>query len=424
MGGARKSSHLVLVGAVAVLLAAVRSQAADEADAFDLPSIKVIGERFMQAPGHPGRVVMRYEHDSRPEWGYETPQTNWFNLVLTNTPVVKAPLLVVLHCAGAAGNGDAQLPAACGPEDRNFYGDGTFYVLCLDCSKNKRDWWWGYDEIGRKRDRFKDELCPLEKRVLATIEWVIRTRSVDRNRVYLNGCSMGGSGSLGIGLHHGDIFAAVSVVVPAGTGHMKHRMASGKFPDPPPLFDISSHLDTMSNGHEEMLKFFQEKKYFISFAWGPFGHTYNVSAANPAAYEFPWLAIRRNEAYPVFTRATTDNKYPPLNNKTDPDQNGQINGYFRWKNLADTAAAFAIELRLVKKDELKRPVETPGESVADVTLRRLQKFAVAPGTECTWSLTRADKVLQSGTVKADAGGLLTLPGVTITDTPACLRIVR
>jgi pimeloyl-ACP methyl ester carboxylesterase len=409
---------------MAVQLAAVQAQAADSDAAFDLPSITKIGERFMQAPGYPGRTVYRYEHESRDDWGYEKPQKDWFNLVLTNTPVAKASLLVVLHCAGAAGNGDERLPAACGPEDRNFYGDGSFYVLCLDCSTNKNDWWWGYDEIGRKRDPYKDELCPLEERVLATIEWVIRTRNVDRNRVYLNGCSMGGSGSLGIGLNHGDIFAAVSVVVPAGTGHMKHRMASGKFPDPPPLFDISSHLDTMSNGHEELLTFFREKKYFLSFAWGPFGHTYNVSAANPAAYEFPWLAIRRNEAYPVFTRATTDNKFPALSNKIDPDQNGQINGYFRWKNIEDTPDAFAMELRLVKKDELKRSVETPRKSVADVTLRRLQKFAVVPGAECKWSLTLAENVLQSGSVKGEEGGLLTIPGVTITDTPACLRIVR
>jgi pimeloyl-ACP methyl ester carboxylesterase len=378
----------------------------------------------MQAPGYPGRTVYRYEHESRDDWGYETPQTNWFNLVLTNTPVAKAALLVVLHCAGAAGNGDAQLPAACGPEDRNFYGDGTFYVLCLDCSKNKRDWWWGYDEIGRQRDRYKDELCPLEKRVLATIEWVIRTRDIDQNRVYLNGCSMGGSGSLGIGLNHGDIFAAVSVVVPAGTDHLKYRMANGKFADPPPLFNISSHLDGMAAGQDALLKFLQEKKYFVSFAWGPFGHTYNVSVANPAAYEFPWLAIRRNEAYPVFAHATTDNKFPALNNKTDPDQNGQINGYFRWRNIEDTADAFAMELRLVKKDELKRPVETPRESVADVTLRRLQKFAVAPGTAYKWSMRRGEQVRQSGTATADANGVLTIPAVTVTDTPADLRIVR
>jgi len=238
MSGARKTSHLVLVAVVAVQLAAVWAQAADSDAAFDLPSIKKIGERFMQAPGHPGRTVYRHEHESRDEWGYETPQTNWFNLVLTNTLVAKAPLLVVLHCAGAAGNGDAQLPAACGPEDRNFYGNGSFYVLCLDCATNKNDWWWGYDEIGRNRDRYKDELCPLEKRVLATIEWVIRTRNVDRNRVYLNGCSMGGSGTLGIGLNHGDIFAAVSAVVPAGTGHMLHRMASGRFPDAPACLKI------------------------------------------------------------------------------------------------------------------------------------------------------------------------------------------
>jgi hypothetical protein len=54
-----------------VLLAAVRAQAADEAAAFDLPAVKVVGERFMQAPGCPGRTVYRYEHESRADWEYE-----------------------------------------------------------------------------------------------------------------------------------------------------------------------------------------------------------------------------------------------------------------------------------------------------------------------------------------------------------------
>jgi len=81
-----------------------------------------------------------------------------------------------------------------------------------------------------------------------------------------------------------------------------------------------------------------------------------------------------------------------------------------------------MELRLVKKDELRRPTETPREAVADITPRRFQKFTVGKGAEYTWSVTRAEKVVQSGRATADAQGVLTIPAVTISDTPSLLRI--
>ena len=370
-----------------------------------------------------GRKVIRYAHDSLPQWGYAQPQTDWFNLLPPAKPGPQAPLCVVLHSAG--GTGDEALPSICNPHDRGFYGDDTYYVLCLDCATNqKQDWWWGGEEIARNSTACNNQLCPTELRVLATIEWALRSFDIDRERVYLNGISMGGSGSLGIGLIRGDLFAAISVVVPAHVDHMKHRTANGKFPDPPPLFDISSQLDDWALGQEELLAFCRDNKYALTFAWGPFGHTADVNAANPAVYEFPWLTIRKNEAYPVFTHATTDHRYPGFHNCTDPDQDGQINGYFRWKNIEDTAAAFTMELRLVRQDELRRSIETPRESVADVTLRRVQKFVVAPQAEYPWRLMSGEKVLQSGNVTADAHGVLTIPAVKITEAPACLKIVR
>jgi hypothetical protein len=259
--------------------------------------------------------------------------------------------------------------------------------------------------------------------VLSTIEWVIRTFGINRNRVYLNGVSMGGSGSLGIGLVHGDVFAAVSVVVPAEVKHLEFRTRSRSFPDPPPLFNISSQLDPWALGQENVLKLCEENRYSLAFAWGPFGHTADVSTANPAVYEFPWLSIRKNEAYPVFTHATTDNRYPGHQNSTAPDQNGQINGYFRWKNIEDRAASFVMEFCLVTNEGLTRPIEIPREAVADVTPRRLQKFTVSDGQKYKWSMTCMEKVQQSGEVSADAHGVVTIPAVKMLDTPSQLRIV-
>ena len=60
------------------------------------------------------------------------------------------------------------------------------------------------------------------------------------------------------------------------------------------------------------------------FAWGPFGHASRPNMANSAVYDFPWLDIVKNAAYPVFTNTDTDNVYPGHQNTTGKDQKGLL----------------------------------------------------------------------------------------------------
>ncbi|NQT89457.1 hypothetical protein HQ560_21995, partial [bacterium] len=304
----------------------------------------------------------------------------------------------------------------------HYYARKGFTVLYLDCARNRQaDWWWGWHAVKRGKEQYATTLCPAEKRALSTIEWVIQKHDIDRNRVYLSGISMGGSGSLGIGMCRGDIFAAVAVAVPAGIDHVMHRMAQDH-PDPPLVVDLSSHVDNWAAGQERFLGYCKTHRYPVVFAWGLYGHTNNVSAAHPAAFEFPWLEVRRNEAIPVFTNASTDDRYPGLKNRTAPDQAGQRNAVFRWRNVSDTTASVTMEFWLVRQDELTRKVDVPREAVADVTLRRLQKFAPQKGTRVRWRMQRGKDTLQSGTVQADAKGLLTIPRLKVTNVPDSLVI--
>jgi predicted esterase len=414
-GRTRMSQHIKIIAGAAVLLA--QCTCLQALDANVLPEPEMISKQSLD-----GRQVIRYEHASRKQWGYEVPQKDYFNFLPAKADMKNAPLRVVLHSGG--GSGDTALDFAFKNKGWfHFYEGDDYHVLYLDCRKNQDvDWWWGYHEIKRNPDRYKDKLTPTEQRVLGTIEWVARAYDVDRNRIYLSGISMGGSGSLGIGLLNGDIFAAISVCVPAGVEHMESRMTNGMQSDPPPLFNFSSHLDRWSKGQERLLAAFEKNKYSLFFAWAPFGHSSDVSTANPAVVEFPWLSIRKNEAYPVFTRASTDHRYPGFNQKTAPDQSGQINGYLRWKNLEDSAERFAMELRLIKKEELSRPIEVPMESVGSVSLRRLQTFEVRKGTSYQWSLRSGEDVLDSGSVTVGEDGVLTIPAVTISSLPKRLEV--
>jgi hypothetical protein len=235
---------------------------------------------------------------------------------------------------------------------------------------------------------------------------------------------MGGSGSLGIGLSRGDIFAAISVAIPAGVEHMEYRFFNGEHSDPPPLFNFSSHVDQWAKGQERLLTYFKKNKHSLFFAWEPFGHSSDVSAANAAVVEFPWLSILKNEAYPVFIGASTDNAYPGLNQHFSQDQSGQINGYFRWKNIEDSAQRFAMDLWLIKKEDLSRPVETPKSSVTSISLRRLQSFKVRKGHIYKWHFRSGEGVFESGTGRVDESGVLTIPNVTISTFPKRLEVFK
>ena len=195
-------------------------------------------------------------------------------------------------------------------------------------------------------------------------------------------------------------------------------------------------------------------KYNFIGLWGNYGHCGDVNAArkkNPLIERFDWLSIRKNAAYPVFTNASSDDKCPWPFSVWQPQENtwggwagdisggskkeiaagakpaGQVNGFFRWENVKDDAKELVMKLYLVSAedvgidllaesdDDLK--FKPPAESVADVSLRRIQGAKVAPGQSVKWSFGK-----QKGEVKADANGLVTVPQLKITGAKQDLKL--
>ena len=191
-----------------------------------------------------GRKLDTYQHGARPEWGYAAPQRDTFLVLHPKQAKPNRPLYVVLHSAGHDVHSCLACTATVGNHDI-YHAPPDFFALYLDCRANKGDWWWG-------SEKYKGpEVCPTEKRVVDTVRWVVEAYGIDENRVYLCGNSMGGSGALGIGVRHGDVFAAVKANVPAGVEHVSGRMsfpprtppAGVPFPDPPVVVDYSAPND-------------------------------------------------------------------------------------------------------------------------------------------------------------------------------------
>ena len=368
------------------------------------------------------RKLEVFQHGTKAEWGYSAPQTDTFLVLHPKQARANAPLYVVLHSAGHDVNSCLACTEKVGNHDI-YHAPADFYALYLDCKANKGDWWWG-------SDKYKSaEVSPTDKRVIDTVKWVIKQFGIDENRVYLAGNSMGGSGTLGIGMRHGDVFAAIKANVPARVEHVSNRMyftsptvpAEVKIPDPPIVVDYSAPNDSWSKGHDFFAKVMNDRKYPFFFYWGPFGHANNheqIMKVNDLINSFDWLNVKKNEAYPVFTNASTNDALPWPDQLTD-QKSGQINAFFRWKNISDTPNTMEISLFLIAPSELKTTFKIPADATADVSLRRLQMLKVGPGEMVHWAFGTA-----SGETKADATGCITVPGLKITSTPATLSLKK
>jgi pimeloyl-ACP methyl ester carboxylesterase len=369
-----------------------------------------------------GRKLETYRHASRPAWGYKAPQTDTVLVLHPKEPRTKPPVYVVLHSAGH----DVQSCLACTKTVGNhdiYHAPPDFLAVYLDCKANKGDWWWGINAYPGP------DLSPVDKRVIDTVKWAVQHYGADPDRVYLCGNSMGGSGTLGIGVRHGDVFAAVKANVPAEVKHVSHRMsfppaevpADVTLPDPPIVVDYSAPNDSWSRGHDAFARAMNDRRYPLFLYWGPFGHANNhanILKVNDLINSFDWLAVRRNEAYPAFTNASTNDPLPWPANLTDKKP-GQVNAFFRWKTEKDTADAVAVSLFLTTPSDLKTTFAIPKESTADVTLRRLQAFRVAPSEAVKWAFGG-----RTGEVRGDARGVVTVPGLTVTGTPTTLTLTK
>lgn len=365
-----------------------------------------------------------------------------------------APLYVVLHSANrtaydylAFGCLARKVAPADDPATAMTNPPDDFYALFLNSTNAE---WWGWTQARQNMLDHIDTPPPAELRVLDTIEWVVSRYKIDRSRIYLGGVSMGGNGALGIGMPHGDIFAAVRVTVPAGTGYAAYSMggfpspstvdaqqdmregatnraSESSLPDPPVVVDFSSQVDSWSATQPVLLQAAQSEHLPLVLGWGQFGHTIFGSriARYPLceiALAYPWLQIRKNQAYPVFTHASSDQHSPWLGSQADFDDSGQINAYFRWKSRKDTPSSFVIQLWIAHPAVKDQPQSMPASATADITLRRLQQFKIRAGQIYVWRLSRDGHVVASGKARPDAMSRLTIPRLTITTIPMDLSV--
>ncbi len=418
------------------------------------------------------RVVTWFTHDEDPAWGGRKYRDRFSVALPVAGPRRGAPLLVVLHWRGAGwpGKGVDLQTSVVDEKNRVYSAPDDFYILTLDdmrdyhvlYNRTHDEYWWGATPsyagpTAADVPRLRKGETSCEKRILDSVEWTIRTFDCDRNRVYICGNSMGGQAAEAIGLAHGEVFAAVNANVPATCWFAAARLGFVKddgtddeawsvdgFADPPPLVDWSGVDDTWSRGREVVYRNVAKRKWAMIGLWGDYGHCGDVVAArakNDLVEKFDWFSIRKNEAYPAFTNAGSDDVLPWPFSVWVPETAsfsgwkgdivsaemrvaerakacGQVNAFFRWRVLSDTDDGLSMELRVASAAELKTRHFTPPEwTDADVTIRRIQSPKLRAARRFAWRFGE-----RSGVVERDRHGALTLPALRIKKSPAVLSL--
>ncbi len=409
------------------------------------------------------RMVTWFVHDADPAWGGREYKDRFSVAAPVGGGRKGAPLLVVLHWRGAGwpGKGVDMQTERVDEKNRVYSAPDDFYVLTLDdmrdynvlLGRTHDEYWWGATPsyagpTAADVARLQQGETSCEKRVLDSVEWTIRTFFCDRNRVYICGNSMGGQAAEAIGLAHGEVFAAVNANVPATCWYAAARLgfvdqggcdrsdwSAYRFADPPPLVDWSGVDDVWSRGRDVIYRNIAKRRWSVIGLWGDYGHCGDVLAArkkNDLVEKFDWFSVKRNEAYPAFTNSDCDDALPWPFSVWKPERAwfggrkgdivsakmeiaerakvcGQVNGFYRWKLLSDTDGGLDMELRVASSEELDtRHFTPPEQSVADVTIWRIQSPRLVGASSVKWSFGD-----QSGVADRDDHGALTIPGLRI-----------
>ena len=325
------------------------------------------------------------------------------------------------------------------------------YSDSRDAVKAISTFWLGYNPKIAESLLGPEYICDnyTERLLLYLIRWVQEYYQTDPAAVYISGGSMGGTGAVQLATHFPDKFAAVSANVPIYSYTWKKSQVGGftsawrmqcsvgkftqknpaKMPDGKDLLDYLNGAENIAHPETDMPPIFAcngrrdqsmpwannppffaaagRAKQFLSVYWNNGTHAMTYEVPKDMKKDMALsslLRFRLDASYPVFSRCS-DNKNPGNGDIESGDITGWINRGIDWKTLADEPGKYVILLKIAHP-EISYPV------IADVTIRRRQKFRPRPGQSV--QVTINGKTL-SAPVKLDKSGLLTVPKVTFAD---------
>lgn len=387
-------------------------------------------------------------------------------------PILKTTLLLPLHYRG-------------GSLLDGIYGTGYpgEWILGLDdwLPNGQNTFWYGYADAYDITSAATPALTSgtvvdyTLRRVNYTLDWALRTFPIDSTRVYAFGYSMGGAGSVLMGTHLGDRFAATMSVVG------KSDYSFDADPDTTCWFNpngglrklanamwgtLAANLPASEGGHiyeqldagwlaehapqrEFAPMWLYAGKLDVTMGWGenaPFWETMQQTGRGSAFY---WEMRHHNETYPAIWSPTQDPRrmyryeldqsYPapsrcsfdqePGNGiATNGDSTGTINGFFEWDPEGEDVTTHWVRGMNLRSLTTTLGLRVPPDSCTmDLTIRRAQHFRTRAGETVEFTvhdIAGGMRLAQQGSAIADASGLLTLPAVKVFRNGSLVDITR
>lgn len=332
-------------------------------------------------------------------------------------------------------------------------------------------WWYGFSA---DHNYLTDGAIPTsgnienftEQRVLRAVDEVITNFSVDTSRIHAQGHSMGGSGSISLGMRYGDVFAGIYAsegmtnYAASPTFQVEFEQIWGTQSSNLPVVSAGPHATQLQsyngtgvydwmNHQQQVINRRGDDMAFLMFGhgkeddvidWATQGQPF-VTAVNAARVGFTaevredwghnWMGFsfanhdlfsreygdlgewifQSNFSFPGISNASGSGTFTPGNTGTE-FYNLNIDWSVPWRSFdADPVDTFThYEISLRSRD---------GVQTADITPRNLQQFQITSGKTYSWQNidNSTGQVVQSGTVTADSVGLVTVTGFRIgTDT--------
>ena len=416
------------------------------------------------------------------------------NVPATYTPDNPVPLYVVLHNIGAhewpVVEREGQLPLGyC------YFGSSNSIILEPTEPINLggfssaeiglgggwfRAWWFGYAEEMETIDSYTvvasgKVVDYSQRRVLQLINWVKSKYTINNNRLYLTGASMGATGSMIFGPRHPELFAAMYFLSgapdyewcpPVGGGQdfhipflignktdnllMRDDVTNGeqilawdwsniawyadhfKKKDMPLVYTVTNAYDACWLPWDQVfLPFFntmRSTKHFLTLLLT------NSSSHSSDGYQLGYFTGPQMEAefssrtkisYPAFSNCSLNDdctQIEPTQIEPDfaPPAGREMNTMLNWdeSSIIDTSDHYEVKISI-------RQGYPDGDSgTVDVTPRRLQCFPIGLGYTYSYeNINSLSQTIQSGgPLSVDADGLLTIPGATVSKSGNTIRI--
>jgi hypothetical protein len=386
---------------------------------------------------------------STPEWN--TPSEAFdYRLGIPDRRPAQPPLEIVPH----AWAGDLSLPSAWA-----LYAQGS---LMVTANLHVYNSYTGFHEcMGTLRSYDDGTVQPFfQARLLDFVfGFVYPKHRFDENRMYLTGSSMGGAASHYWGLRSGHLFAAVSASVgnPIPAEDLTREFESIGEWGPIAWQSRYSNLQLVRFGYPPVRPadgyvvwdYFDTAKWLRRFpaldtpylsmanapndsliAWSPVWKTVRALQASRRPFVFTWserghdqraephpALVQRDQSLPAFSRCSLDDDLGAQ--PTSSPARGQWNRFLRWN------AATTIDRSDLWETEVHLDRAAPAPlCTANVTPRRVRLFPIAANRAFTCLLFEGGRLLARKRVRADADGVLTVPGIEVSQIPRRLSLVE